>query len=470
MRKCLDRRSLQKCNFIREVFDMKGKCSLSLHNFKITLIHGSLSILTSIVLLVSNISCKRTPDSFIDLDALAEKYVKLALQVGQYDADFIDAYYGPDEWKPKESPAAEIPHELILKVNDLISEIEETALPNAMDEIARFYVMRKQCIAMQTKLNMMTGQNLSFDEEAEKLYDATPPHYELSYFDGLLAELDHQLSGQGTLSDRYHAFTEQFIIPKEKLDTVFQAAIKEARRRTKLHFYLPEDENFEIEYVTEKSWSGYNYYQGNSYSLIQINTDFPIYIERALDLACHEGYPGHHVYNSLLELNLVKDKAWMEFSIYPLFSPQSFIAEGSANYGIELAFPHNEKLRFEKNVLYPLAGIDTSLADQYFQIQNLRKKLNYAGNEAARAYLNGEISREVAAEILEKYLLYEPDRALQRTRFIDQYRSYVINYNLGQDIVANFVRQEAGMDYDKRWEIFEHLLSNPTTASMIMTE
>ena len=158
------------------------------------------------------------------------------------------------------------------------------------------------------------------------------------------------------------------------------------------------------------------------------------------------------------------------FLIYPLFSPQSFIAEGSANYGIDLAFPGHEKTNFEKEVLYPLAGLDTNLVNTYDLIQRLRAQLNYAGNEAARDYLDGKISREDAAKMLEKYLLYEPERALQRTHFYDQYRSYVINYNLGKDMVANFIRQEAGMDKVKRWSVFEHLLTTPRTASMISSE
>ena len=73
--------------------------------------------------------------------------------------------------------------------------------------------------------------------------------------------------------------------------------------------------------------------------MIQVNTDLPIFIDRAVDLACHEGYPGHHVYNMLMEKNLVRERGWMEFSVYPLFSPQSLIAEGSANFGIEVALP-----------------------------------------------------------------------------------------------------------------------------------
>ena len=44
------------------------------------------------------------------------------------------------------------------------------------------------------------------------------------------------------------------------------------------------------------------------------------------------------VFNMLLEKNLVRDRGWHEFSVYPLFSPQSLIAEGTANYGIDIAF------------------------------------------------------------------------------------------------------------------------------------
>ena len=88
---------------------------------------------------------------------------------------------------------------------------------------------------------------------------------------------------------------------------------------------LPENEAFEIEYVRNQPWSGYNWYQGDYQSLIQVNLDQPITIDRAIDLACHEGYPGHHVYNILIERDLVRGQGWTEMSAYPLFSPQSLV-------------------------------------------------------------------------------------------------------------------------------------------------
>ena len=136
-----------------------------------------------------------------------------------------------------------------------------------------------------------------------------------------------------------------------------RAAIAECRRLTMAHIPLPRGEAFTLEFVTGRSWSGYNWYQGNYRSLIQVNNGAPVRMSRAIDLGCHEGYPGHHVYNILLEQRLARGRNWVEFTIYPLYSPQSFIAEGSANYGIELAFTGAERLAYERRVLYPLAGI-----------------------------------------------------------------------------------------------------------------
>ena len=92
-------------------------------------------------------------------------------------------------------------------------------------------------------------------------------------------------------------------------------------------------------------------------------------------------------------------------------------------------------------------------------------ELSYAGNEAARKYLNGEISADSAAHWLTTYSLMEPERAKQRVRFIDTYRSYVINYNYGKDLVGDYVQKRAGQDASARWREFGALLSSPRLPS-----
>jgi len=359
--------------------------------------------------------------------------------------------------------------EIRSRAGRLIDELRALRPPasDRLVELRHDYLLR-QTEALLARARYLSGTKMSFDEESKALYDAVAPRRTEAEFEKVLAELDNELPGTGPLAERLEAFRQGFIIPKEKLDEVFRAAIAGCRARTVRHIELPAGESFTVEYVTNKSWSGYNWYQGNFKSLIQVNTDLPIFIDRAVDLACHEGYPGHHVYNVLLEKNLVKDRGWVEFSVYPLFSPQSLIAEGSANYGIEVAFPQSDRIEFEKRVLFPLAGLDGTRVERYYRIQDLVSKLNYAGNEAARRYLDGQITADQAAEYLVKYGLYSPQRAKQRIRFTDQYRSYVINYNLGKDLVSKYVESRAENDSKKQWDVFREILSTPTLPSKLV--
>jgi hypothetical protein len=98
-------------------------------------------------------------------------------------------------------------------------------------------------------------------------------------------------------------------------------------------------------------------------------------------------------------------------------------------------------------------------------VQRLTGRLAYAGNEAARGYLDGTMTYEEAADWLVRYALMSPERAAQRLRFIERYRSYVINYNLGRDLVAAYVEQVAGNDVTRRWQVFAELLGSPRLPS-----
>jgi hypothetical protein len=400
------------------------------------------------------------------MNALAERYVKTVLALGQHDADYVDAYYGPAEWK-RDAAASKIALDAIAaQARTLRGDL--SAMPAGPDEMGRLrhQYLDRQLSALEARVRMLTGERLAFDKESAALYDAVAPRHATSHFQKILDTLEKRFPGPGALAARYEAWRRPFVVPREKLDAVFQTAIKACRERTLKHVTLPANERFTVEYVTNKSWSGYNWYQGDYRSLIQVNTDLPIYIDRAIDLACHEGYPGHHVYNALLEKHLVRDRGWMEFTVYPLFSPQSLIAEGTANYGIEVAFPGRERVELERTVLFPAAGLDPSLAAEYYEVHALVDDLAYAGNEAARGYLDGAMTAADAAAYLEKYALYSPERAKQRVRFMEQYRSYVINYNLGKDMVRRYIASRSGAgDASRHWAEFEKLLSSPRLPS-----
>ncbi|MCB2194787.1 MAG: hypothetical protein KQH79_02950 [Bacteroidetes bacterium] len=425
-----------------------------------------------ITLLIGLISCQTKTNYNDALNTIAEEYVKLVLEVGLYDSYYVDAYYGPEEWKPE--PLTEenktIPtEELLVKVEKLSLELEKIDRQKLEKEIQlRHTYLLKQLRAVKGRIQYLGGKQFTFDEETEVFYDVVTPNYSLEHFQELIDELDQLLTGEGDLTDRLTKFKSDFIIPKDKLEPVFNAAITEAKERTKKHIQLPENENFVLEFVSDKPWGGYNWYKGNNFSLIQINTDLPIYIDRAIDLAAHEGYPGHHVYNSLLETNMVKKNNWVEFSVYPLYSPQSLIAEGTANYGIEMVFPGEERIKFEKEVLFPLAGLDSSKAEKFYKVLELEAKISYVRNAAAEAYLNKEKTKEETIDWLVKYALRSRKRAEQSLKFIEAYRSYIINYNVGEDMIRNYVETNAGESNDKKWELFTYLISTPQVPSNLV--
>jgi hypothetical protein len=407
------------------------------------------------------------------VDTLAHDYLRLSLAMGTHDPAYVDAYYGPKELQ-----------EQVAKAKLSVADIKKQALalqaalakqPKPADEMdaLRLGFLRKQTVAMLTRIDMLQGKKLSFDEESARVYDAVAPHYDRAHFEAILEQIDELLPGPGTTAERVAAFREQFVIPRDKLEPVFKAAIAGCREQTLKHMKLPANESFDLEFVTDKPWGGYNWYKGNYHSLIQVNVELPIYIDRAIDIGCHEGYPGHHVTNMMLEQQLVNGRHWQEFSVYPLFSPESLIAEGSANYGVELAYPPAERARFEREVLYPLAGIDPALVDRYNALLKLTGALNYAGNEAARGYLDGTMTREQAIAWLVGVGMAQPAKAAQAIKFYDGMRSYAINYNVGKDLVRAYVErasQDAATDEErtaKRWQAYEELVSSPRLASDI---
>lgn len=395
------------------------------------------------------------------LDPLAERYVTLVLALGRHDPDYVDAYYGPASLRAQvDAEALSLP-----AVGERAAQLLE-ALANCAEPGDPLLKLRHRYLARQTaslgaRVSMVGGQRLDFDAESEALYDARAPAHHESEFERVHEELVHFLPGQGSLAERLGRYRQGFVITPDKLRPVFEAAIAEARRRTAAHIPLPTGEHIALEFVTGKPWSGYNWYLGNAKSLVQINTDLPIFAIRAVDVGAHESYPGHHLYNALLEQHLVRGKGFVELSVYALYSPQSLIAEGSANYGIEVAFP--DRAAFLRDALFPIGGLPPAEAERYVAVETLHQRLGYVDNEAARRFLDGHITREQAQAYLVRYGLHSPERAAKFMSRIEVSRSYVINYNYGRDLIADYVARQGGHADapDVRWAVFRDLLASP---------
>lgn len=392
---------------------------------------------------------------------LAEEFVHLGLLLHNHDKlEYL--YFGPEEWRSaaKEKPVS-LP-EIQRGLSSLSERITALPVPTEPMERQRREALLARIGTMIVRADILQGKlPASFDEETRLLFGVQVPHHDEDHFRALAAELDKLIPGEGDLAARVQRFRDQFVIPPDKIEATINAAVKECRRRTKAQLTLPENESISLNMTTGKHWVGFAEFQGNSHTVIHINRDVPIHVERVLQLGCHEGYPGHHVHATLMEAELVKKRGWIEYSFAPLHGPLAVIAEGAANYGVDLAFSREERIKFEKSVILPLAGLNSDQLELYYRYFDLLDGLNFARNEVARQYLYGGLPKDKAIQWLMDFGLESRGTASQRLDFIDAMRTYVINYNYGKTLVRDYVEGQGGADREARWKVFNEVISTP---------
>ena len=389
------------------------------------------------------------------MNGIADDYVRLVLAVGRHDPNFVDAYYGPPEWKADAERGAPAP---IAELRQRTAELRRRL--DALPASARRTFLEKQLVAVDGFLRRLAGERMTLAGEARVLFDVDPPVVPPQRFAEARARLEALLPGNGDLAARVQAFRARFRVHAERLPAAAEAALAELRRRTRALVNLPPGESFSVRYVTGKPWGAYNWYQGSFRSVIEVNTDIPIEVDNVLGVLAHEGYPGHHVYNVLLEDRLVRGEGWREFTVYPLYSPQSLIAEGTANAARKIVMDDDARRAFLRDVLMPAAGLPTSDLDRYLQVLEALRPFRDAAAVGAQMLLDqGRSDAEVVNFLVDVGLQF-PERARKSLDFDRTYRSYVFNYTVGLDLVERWV----GTGSDRTARFFD-LLQRPVVPS-----
>jgi len=422
-----------------------------------------------LILMVLCASCSgEAPSDFeARLDPIAEQYVRLALALGEHDGDYVDAYFGPPEWREEAAQQERTLAQIATAADKLVAQLQ--AMDVAADSLLalrhNFLLAHLQSLASVGRVR--DGLTLSFDEESKSVYGFVAPSYPEEHYTEALKQLDAVLPGDGPTHARYLAFREQFRIPDDKVESIVRAGIDECRSRTLRHMTLPDEEGFVLEFVSGQPWGAYNWYQGGGQGLIQVNLGRPRHLGTSIRLGCHEGYPGHHTFSSLLEDRYLSDRGWIEFAVFPLFSPQAIIFEGSGDLASLVAFPGASRNEFLRDVIMPIAGIKTDELDAMEAVRELTHDMRYAGIEAARNYLDGSWSKETTTDWLTNYALVAPEDINAWFGFTERYRAYRINYVLGEDLVLSFVRREnPDGDAEGDWQALARLLSLPPAPAL----
>jgi hypothetical protein len=378
----------------------------------------------------------------VDRAALArqdDEYVRIVLELAVRDPDSLDFYAGPDAWLSEARAAFEplptVKERALVLIGDLAAtrSVSSGALSMRASLIAQLH-------AVATRIDQLQGRPLAFDEESRALFNLDIGERDPHQFARIRSDLDRLLPGRGSPAARFTELERQFIVPADRLAQVVDRAVAECRRVTLSHLALPPSEHVDVEYVHDMRWPAFTTYEGAAHSRTRINLDVGFPMDRVLDLACHETYPGHHTIDVLLDPR-----------VQPLFSPQSLRTEAAASYAPGLVFSVEQRVAFERDTLMPIAGLSTSDTEQYVRASALVDRLRWLQADLARRYLDGRLEFVRAARALHEDTLLSPPAAESMLKFINEFRTYMVAYTAGRDLVRE--RVEAAPD-TARWQAY----------------
>ena len=391
------------------------------------------------------------------MDEIGRRYLHLALQLDRHFEGFVDAYFGPPEFRAEVQTG--IPRSLEALADDaqLLLDAIEADVPDAQ----RKGFLAKQVQAMAAVIRNLSGDQIDFVQEVELYFDITPTMIDEATFEAAHTQLDEILPGDGSLIERSVAWREKLYLEPSKILPVFNLALRETRRRTQKLFDLPPGEDLTLHLVEDEPWAAYNWYLGDFCSRIDLNTDLPVRADSAVPLIAHEAYPGHHTEHALKEQCLYKQKGRAEHAVQLLLAPESVIAEGIADNAQQILFDDSELAAFLRDQLYPLAGLSELDVEKQLRVGRATEALrSVSGNAALLLHREGCAPEEVQRYI-ERYSLRTPEEASHSMRFITNplFRSYVFNYAVGKALLAPL------LDGPDALANFERLLSEPLTPS-----
>ena len=400
-------------------------------------------------------------------DGAARTFVALTLRLGALPGheEEVDSYFGPEALRPSGQHDFGGLVRLRADADTLLSRME---LEQAAHQTPRGSRLLAQIGSFDALLQVIgpAARGETFEDEARRLYARSVPTPEASETHQVVAALEAALPGPGPLSQRLAGFYNDFIVPADRRRVVFERALQECRSRTLAHWRLPPAEKLDVEW-TDRVPAAWHRYRGGWRSTLQINPDAVALVGSAIDIACHEGYPGHHAQFLLQDQRAQPAGLPLEDQVVLLRSPASVLREGAANFGVELAFPFEERVTFDESVLFPLARLDPRLARRYETVHRLVDQLSAAATPIIAAYRDHRLSSDDAEQQLANEALVTSPAAL--LEFADHYGAYVLGYTVVRDSVREYVTALSTISGKDEWTVLGELVSDPYGATDFKT-
>ena len=383
-------------------------------------------------LFVSAMACDAGQAS---VDAIAEGYVRATLALSQHDPSLVEDWRGPESWTPgPRRPVAELSAE----VERLQQHIESAASDiSSSIEYARVHYLAGQIRGLRFAVDRQLGRAASIDDQAAAEFNVTFPPLDRAAIERVHEHLRRALPGDHALDERIAAFRRATTVPRERRSAVLSRAVDACRHAAASIVPMPKDESINIVFRSRLSWDAFARYEGQHRTDIEINDDGELDLSRALRLACHEAYPGHHVQHLLID-RLHADRHWPELLLSPGFGPHLLLIEGAAEVAADLALPPGARATLYRERLFPDAGLDAVNVDRLVVVEDLFIQLLPVVTDVARQYLDSAITQQHALDRLRtEALLANPPAALA---FIEQHRARALVYGEGRRVVYGAMR------------------------------
>lgn len=404
-------------------------------------------------------------------DHLIDEYLLLGLRFDRIEEGYVDAFTGDPRLRRQvaDEPAPD-PAGLARQADRLLAGL--SGVPRSSDPAAGFTDQRADFIAAHLRAlacagRRFAGEDIGFVDEVRHYFDVEISRGDPDRYRAAHARIDEVLGGTGGLVERMEADRRADEIPADRLEDcvrAFSSALRDVVRST---YPLPDTETVVYEVVTDKPWSGFNYYEGEYRSTVAINADLKQQMSNLPGLVAHESYPGHHTEHCRKEAGLVAGLGHGEQTIFLVNTPQCLMAEGLADLALHAAVGPGWGAWAAE--IYADLGLRFD-GERAEALSQARAALAEVRQDAALMLHDEHRDVDDVAAFLQRWLLVDDTRARQSLRFLSSplWRAYTSTYVEGYRLLRTWLDDRpAGVGPTER---FGRLLDEPLIPSSLRAE
>jgi hypothetical protein len=402
--------------------------------------------------------------SGMDADTLIRDYLLLGLRFDRIEEGYVDSFTGDPALRRvvADEPAPDAA-DLARQAQRLHHALPDVPRRADFDD-GRAAYLGAHLRALACAGRKFAGEDVGFVDEVHDYFDVEITRGDADRYREAHIKLDAALGGTGSLAERMQADRRADEIPPARLGECIEAFSSALRDRVRAEFPLTHSETIVYEIVTDKPWSGFNYYHGDYRSTVAINADLKQQMSNLPRLVAHESYPGHHTEHCRKEAGLVAGLGQLEQTIFLVNTPQCLMAEGLADLALYAAIGPDWGawaaeiyadlgLRFDGARAQAISAAGAMLAD--------------VRQDAALMLHDEHRDVDDVVAFLQRWLLVDDDRARQMLRFLSSplWRAYTSTYVEGYRLLRAWLDDApAGVSRTAR---FGRLLDEPLIPSAL---